>query len=261
MTATNVERRNVPHGKFLAAIAIAFALQVGLLFWASDRTTVIPAKPNPRPAYRLGDSRAPELIALEDPTLFVLPHVSGFSGDAWMKMPKLSFQSKPWSSTEPLRWLANPTGLGKTLNEYIQSHPHASFPIAMMPEAAVTFPTIAPTPRLWPPSTLRIRGDLANRRFLNPPSLPFAVEAVTNSVVEVLIDPDGETFSAVLSARSGSTNNLDDLALRIARASRFESIEPIGPDRASRPAPEWMQGTMIFQWQPQPPTNSGLTIP
>lgn len=257
----NVAGRRRPSGKFLTAVGIVFLLQVGLLFWASDRTSVAPAKTVPGLAFKLGDARAPELIALEDPTLFVLPHIQGFSGEAWMKMRKLTFQPAAWSSKEPLRWLLNPRGLGDTLREYVQGHSIPLLPVAILPEPQLTYPTIAPTLRRWPPSSLRIEGELAKRLLLNPPQLPFAVEAVTNSVVEVLVDPEGSTFSAVITARSGSTNNLDDLALRIARASRFESIEPVGPDRASLPEPKLVQGTLIFQWQPQPPTNNAPVPP
>ncbi|MBC8094558.1 MAG: hypothetical protein H7Y43_01980 [Akkermansiaceae bacterium] len=262
MTLTNVARRRRPSGKFLTAIGFVFILQVALLLWSGGGTTIVQLKPVVKPAYQLGEARAPELAALEDPTLFVLPHEWGFSGDAWMKMPRLTFEPQPWSSTEPLRWLlTNPEELGETLNQYVEAHPAPAFPVTLMPEPALTYPRLAPTLRLWPSSTLRIEGGLAQRRFLNSPQLPFVTEALTNSVVEVLVDPHGETFTAVLVSRSGSTNNLDDLALKIAKASRFESIEPIGPDRASAPEPKLVQGTLIFEWQPQPPTNSRPVLP
>ncbi|HLP76139.1 MAG TPA: hypothetical protein VK327_04410, partial [Candidatus Paceibacterota bacterium] len=250
MTAMNVAERRGISGKFLTAVGIIFLVQVGLLFWASGRVLATKPKAVSQLAFTLGDSRAPELIALEDPTLFVLLHVQGFSGDAWMKIRKPTFQPESWSATAQLRWLLNPISPGESLRDHVQSLSNPPLPVAIMPEPRLTFPVVAPTPRLWPRSSLQIDGDVAKLRLLNPPQLPYAVEAVTNSVVEVLVAPEGSIFSAVLTARSGSTNNLDELALRIAKTTRFESFESVGPDRLSSPEPKLVPGTLIFEWQP-----------
>lgn len=261
MTAIHFEKRCPPRGKFWSAVGFVFVLQTALIFWASDRKWVAAKIPDRMPAFQLGEPRAPELAAVQDPTLFVLPHAQCFSGEAWMKTVPLDFQPTTWSETEPLRWLAVPEKFHDALTEYIEAHPAASFPIALMPEPTLTLPAITPTPLVWRPSLMRIEGEAAKRQLLNPPPLPLTQEAVTNTVIEVLVDSEGNTFSPLVVARSGSTNNLDELALRIARSSRFQSLEPVGPGRRENSESPLTPCILIFEWQPQPPTNNVSVLP
>src|SRR5262249_42895024 len=81
------------------AVALVFAAQVGLLFWLGNP----PATPRVRlpdpPVVHAIPSGSEELLALQDPTLFVLPHRDNFSGEAWLKIPAQQFAPTNW--TEP----------------------------------------------------------------------------------------------------------------------------------------------------------------
>lgn len=260
MTVSIAAKQRHPQGKFFLAVSAVFLVQVALILWSSDRSRIVPRTPAPAPVFKFENARAPELVALENPTLFVLPNHHGFSGEGWMKAPQLEFHPANW--TEPVRWLNVATDeLGTALADYIQAHPTIPFRNLAPPEPTLTYPVIAPTFTALRPSTLRIEGDLAARKLLNPPELPLIEGPVTNSVVQVLVDPLGNTFSALLLKPGSGSEKADEIALQTARDAQFKSIEPSGPDRANIPEPKLMMGTMIFEWQPLPPTNNSVTLP
>ena len=70
-------------------------------------------------------------------------------------------------------------------------------------------------------STLRLAGGLANRRLLNPPELRAwpASDLLTNSVVQVLVNADGNVMSLNLLAGSGSPK-ADQFALEVGQRRR-----------------------------------------
>jgi hypothetical protein len=262
MTDTSdANRRGFP-GKFLGAVTLVFTVQLALVFWLGNRSRVVPGKPATAPTFRLGDSRPRELAALEDPTLFVLPHREGFSGEAWMKMPSVEFESKDWSADEPLHWLATPQEeLGAEFTEFMGKTPTPPFENIVMVEPTLTFPQLPPAIESARPSMLRIAGDLARRRLLYCAPLPNNVAFLTNSVVQLLVDAPGNAFSAVLLGAGAGNDGANKEALRIAQTMRFESIEPTGPDRLAAPAPKLMLGTLTFEWQTLPATNGSATLP
>lgn len=260
MTASLAAKPPRPQAKFFLAIGIVFAVQVAVILWSSDRSQTLPRKPDPTPVFKFENARAPELVALENPTLFVLPNRQGFSGEGWMKAPRLEFRPPNW--TEPVRWLeVAADDLGATFTEYVEAHPTIPFRNITPPEPTLTFPVITPTLTELRPSILRIEGQLAQRPLLNAPELPLMEGPLTNTVVQVLVDPLGNTFSALLLKPGSGSEKADELALQIARNAQFKSIEPTGPDRASLPEPKLMLGTLIFEWQPLPPTNNSVTLP
>jgi hypothetical protein len=262
MTAAAVETRRSLRGKFWAAVALAFLVQVALLCWFSDRTPTEPRLPAVAPVFRLDSAAAGERRALEDPTLFVLPHQQSFSGAAWMKIPPLEFRSESWS--EDPRWLALPDEqLGAEFAGFMQTNFTDSFPNIVMLEPVLTFPELPPTEPISTPSRLRLEGALTRRRLLSIPALTnwAYADLLTNSVVQLLVDARGNTFSAVLLPPGCGFKEADSCALQIARTARFESIEPTGPDRATRPKPGLTLGTMIFEWQTLPATNSLAVAP
>jgi hypothetical protein len=238
------------------AVALVFLLQLALIVVIGNAPTVVKENPRLVPAYHMGDPRPADLVALEDPALFVLPHAKGFSGGTWMKAPPLEFQPRRWSESPRLLSLSR-ENLGEIFAKYLQVNAGAAFQTVTAPEPLLTFPVIAPSPRLALESNLRIEGELAQRRLLNPGPLPPVVEASTNSVVEVTVSPQGYVFSAVLSARSAGTN--DQLALHIARSKRFEPIDSVGPDRPTHSPAPMMQGTLIFEWRPSQRTNNTVS--
>ena len=79
----------------------------------------------------------------------------------------------------------------------MQTNTFVAFELEAKPAPELTAPAAleietAPAVR----STLRLTGDLANRRWLNPPELRSepAGDLLTNSVVQVLVDAAGNVF-------------------------------------------------------------------
>lgn len=270
MTATPVETRVPYPGKLITAVAVFLVAQLVLIFFLSGHRAGAPAKAPQAALVRLGDPRPPELAALEDPTLFVLPHQQGFSGEAWMKIPVQTFRFRNWSEQEPLHWLATPQDLGVAFARFMEHSPAVPLRSADFVEPTVTIPQLPPAPDIVSPSALRIAGDLATRRLIYCPPLktwPAAelltnnVSFLTNSVVQLLVDPHGETFSVTLLGQGSGYAEANKEALRIAKAMRFESIEPSGPGRATAPEPKLMLGTLTFEWQTLPGTNGATIVP
>ncbi|MCU0783976.1 MAG: energy transducer TonB [Verrucomicrobia bacterium] len=234
-------------------IVLVFAAHVGLIFALGDRKPVTPRPPAPSPTLRLA-AESDELLAFNDPTLFALPHRRSFSGLAWLRIPEVKFQPFRW--TEPPRLLALPVEkLGATFAQFMQTNLLAWFEFEIKPAPELTLPDVPEAgPMIAARSTLRIAGGLANRRLLNPPKLESwaASDLLTNSVVQVLVNADGNVISSTLLARSGSPK-ADQFSLDLARMARFEPLR--------NGAAKLSVGAMIFEWHTVPETNKPATNP
>jgi hypothetical protein len=199
-----------------------------------------------------------EFIALNDPTLFALPQANDFGAAIRTQTP--AFNPRPIYWTEPAGWppLA-PEPPDRTFGRLQQSN---APPVALLDfEPAPQFddPAVPALSALRQPSTLRLRGELAGRLLLAPPSLPAwpAADVIAPSKVQVLVDPAGGVVSAVLLPPDiGLESDLhddqaDQAALSLARAARFA------------PATRLTVGQMVFNWQtvPLPATNAPGTSP
>ena len=260
MMSDPVEPRGWTAGRWWAAIALVFAVQAALLVCLLDRAPAQPRKPAVAPAFRFSDSRMQEWVAVEDPTLFALPHRQGFSGEAWLNVPSFEFRPEDWS--EPERWLPlDVPNLGSRFASFAETNTAVPFPTIAVTEpetpAAEDF-SMAPPPT---PSRVRIEGDLARRRLLAPLQLPWWTNSdlLTNSVVQLVVDARGNGLSAVLLASgSGLTQaDADQKALELARTARFEAV------KAQNPAAGLSLGTLIFEWQTvlAPSTNTPPVTP
>ena len=244
--------------RWVFAIALVFAIQIGALFLLRDRRSL--------PVRRVVDTsmlglatEPPELQALNDPTLLALPHREGFSGEAWLKTKPMDFH--PADRSEPPRLLAVPgQELGAEFRKFVRSGPPVGFQTLVMPPPEENLPGLPPVAPLSTGSTLRVEGELRQRRLLSQFELPSMTNAdlVLASEVRVVVKPAGDVLSAVLLPKPGGLKEADELALQLARNARFDSIEPAGPGRQRSPMPESMLGTLIFQWHtlPLPPTNA-----
>jgi TonB family protein len=246
-----------------SAVAVVFALQVASIFWLEDRSPIAPRRPD-APVLRFSDNRMGELLALEDPTLFALPHRQGFSGEAWLNGPSLPFQPEDWS--EPARLLSlDVQDLGACLTNFVETDIPAPFPTVALLKPELTVPasfSIAPPAT---PSRLRLEGELANRRLLSSPQLPRWTNAdlLADSIVQLLVDAQGDPLSAVLLPPGSGLEDADRCALELARAARFEPLKPGGSTTRNRPSQGLSVGTMVFEWQtiPAPFTNTASTTP
>jgi hypothetical protein len=258
MNATSAGPRPWSRSRWFISILMVFAAQVGLLFALRSRTPMVP--PAPAPALSISVATEPaEILALNDPTLFLLPHREGFSGEAWRKTPRLEFQPADWSERPRLLpWTGQPPGGDFAIS--IRSNAVTAFQAFAIPDPGLE-PEYSPEDPLATNSTVRIEGALKERRLVAPFTLRSwpNKDLLTNSVVQVQVDARGDVFSAVLLAPPASPrSDADQLALNLVKKARFEPVQPVGPGRMKSSAPELTTGTIIFQWQslPLPPTNS-----
>ena len=262
LSASNRKALRLRPGLWLAVVLV-FAAQVAVVFWLGNPPTAAPAHAPGAPMIHLGGKDWQEVLALEDPTLFVLPHRNNFSGAVWVTNPPRPFEPKASSEPAHLRQLA-PESLGAAFTTFMETNPPPPFQTEMGLEFAdLTTPGAAPARPVPIPSSLRLEGDLARRRLLVPIQLPPEAnsDVLNNTEVQVFVDALGNVFSPVIVAGSGNAD-VDQLALtNFARNARFEPIKPAAPG-AVLPRPVTF-GKMIFQWQtvPPAPTNSPASAP
>jgi hypothetical protein len=258
MNATSAGPRPWSRSRWFISILLVFAGQIGLLLALRSRTPMVPPAPAPKLSISVA-TEPDEILALNDPTLFLLPHREGFSGEAWRKTPRLEFQPADWSERpRPLPWTGQPPGEDFAIS--IRSNAVTGFQPFAIPEPGPE-PEYSPDEPMATNSTVRIEGALKERRLLTRFTLRSwpNKDLLTNSVVQVQVDARGDVFSAVLLAPpSDQRSAADRLALELAKRARFEPVQPVGPGRMKSSAPELMTGTIIFEWHslPLPPTNS-----
>jgi hypothetical protein len=252
MTSAVVEPGAWSAGRWWTSIAFVFVLQVVLLVLLEDRSPPVPRKAATAPAFRLSGPRSAGWLEIEDPTLFALPHRQGFSGQAWLQIPPLQFPTD--GGPEPMRYLLLQTPeLGARFRTFVETNPVPAFPVIAMLEAELTLPPQLTLTPVSTPSRLRLQGDLARRQLLSKPALspwPHS-DLLTNSVVQLLVDAQGNTFSAVLLPPGSGSTNADQRALQFARTARFKP-EPAPPGRNQDPLAGLTIGTMVFEWQTVP---------
>src|SRR5208283_239073 len=202
------------------------------------------------PTFHLADN-AGELVALNDPTLFALPHQRDFASTIRVPAPVLKQPSFRWVETNG--WLSlSGEKLAAVFNEFMQTNRFAGFELQLRPALELSAPVSPIEPMLAQTSTLRIEGDIAQRPWLNPvdvPSLSYN-DVIAPSKVQVLVDAAGKVVSAVLLPSDNPLeaashyDAADQRALELARTARFA------------PGPRLTVGRLIFNWHTLPVTNT-----
>ena len=236
--------------RWLTLIALIFAAHVLLLFAFGGRKQIIPRAVTNVPKFNLADNSS-EWLALNDPTLFALPHQKDFASAIWLPAHVLEPPSFRW--TEPPRWLPLPADkLGLAFNQFMQTNRFAGLELQLKSPAKLSAPALPVESALAQTSTLQIQDGLAQRRLLDPINLqswPYA-NVIAPSKVQVLVDVAGDVVSTVLlPPDSGFTatdqyDQADQRALELARAARFA------------PSSRLTVGRMIFNWHTVPPPQS-----
>jgi len=236
--------------RWLMVIAFVFAAHVAMVFLFGEKKPVVPRAVTNVPTLRLANE-ADELLALNDPTLFALPHQRDFASAAWLKLPAVKPPSFRW--TEPPRWLPlSADDLGATFGRLMQTNHFASYPLDFRPALTLSTPVLPMEPMLPQNSTLSVEGELAHRQLpaqINLTNWPVA-DVIAPSVVQVLVDAAGNVISTVLlPPGSGFTatdqyNDADQRALTIARTLRFTS------------SPGLTIGRIVFNWHTVPPETT-----
>jgi hypothetical protein len=256
MTAESVEPRGWQSHRWWWLVLVVFSLQLGLIFWLGESAPPRRAAPRFAPRLLLAGNSTNVLLALNDPTLFALPHKEGFSGPAWLTS---KYSSRvPSGAPQDALYLALPARqLGADFSHFIETNAFNSLQSPAMPESELELPRYEETELTSKPSTLVIEGGLAARRLITPIELPawHSAELLTNSIVQLSVDGQGWPRSMVLLTKSGCTP-ADDEALRRARSIRFDPLPGItGPERVDAfRTLTW--GQLVFQWQTLAPTNA-----
>jgi len=258
MTPALFELRPWSPGRRWGVVALIFGAQLVLIFWLGETTPIRPRAPAPALTFTLAESAPAALLALNDPTLFALPHRQSLEGRASLGNSPPEFPSFQWP--EPTNSLGLAVDrVGATFNQFIETNAFDSLRLPAGPEP--DFPLPAPSSELTTAaqSALRLEGDLARRRLVTP--LPLrswpSPEILGDSVVRIAVDAEGTPVSPTLLSSSGA-GDADQEALKLARAARFEPLrlDPADTDRDSAADLSW--GRMIFRWHTiaQPRTNA-----
>jgi len=249
---------------WIYAVAAAFALQVGLLYFLGQRSqpSLLP-RPFGAAIHLAADAWSEEQLAkwplLRDPTLFALPHARGFSGSAWLTVAPPPDRLMEWS--EPSPWLGlDLDELGATFSKFVSTNLTPPLLIADKPTPRLTgLDPIVPNVPMAAQTKLRLEGELAQRRLLTPLTPPSWAHpnVLSNTVVQMLVDAEGHTVSTTLLMASGLPD-ADQLALTNAAGARFNPLRRPqgGPDVAGR----LMWGKLVFQWHVVPPQATNATI-
>jgi hypothetical protein len=240
-----------PLRQWLASIVFILAAQLGLLFWLSEQKVMGSRQAQARTEVQVVplealDATGRELLDLQDPTLRALVSARGFSGRAWMTMQRFDYDivHRPL----PPRWLEpSHTEWTGDFDEFVQTNlVFETFLSEKLPPllAQVRLPSLLVTPA----TLLRVEGELASRPLLEgqrPVDHPEPL--LSNSVVRVLVNPEGMTLSATLLSGSSSPA-ADQEALRFARSARFAPSNELSHGSNDSSQSGFTLGNLIFQW-------------
>lgn len=244
--------------RWMVCVTLAFAAHIGLIFAFGNRQPVLPRAVENAPTLQLSTRRS-ELQTLGDPTLFALPHPRGFAAGSWLKLPMVAFAPFRWTEPPQLLLLPPLANLGTALLQYSQTNTIPRLELEVLAPPGLSRPETAAQPTaLKQGSTVRVNGGLANRRWLNAPAILRswpAADLLTNSIVQVLTDAEGQILSAALMPPGSGSKAADLKALELARSARFAP--------ASRDGGRLTVGTLIFEWHtvPMPETNAPAAKP
>jgi TonB family protein len=264
MTEAIIEPRSWASRRWLLAVALMLAVQVGFVFWLGERHRPPPRPPATAPPLRLATEAGAELLALHDPTLFALPHRQGFAGSLWLTVPPRELPAFEWNE-DPLLLNQSVDQLGIAFRDFAATNRLETVPPEARPEPELTLPATVTVASVSTPSRLRLEGGLEHRRLRTPlelPSWPHS-DLLTNSIVQLVLDADGRPESFTLLSSSG-LKAADEKALELARTARFVPLRNHSPSSSgTAPTPAgW--GRMVFEWQtasqPQA-TNAPATGP
>jgi hypothetical protein len=252
------EFQNPPPGNqwkwktMLLLILLAILAHVALIGFFGTRSQITPRVVSRVPRLQLAADRDP-LIALGDPTLFVLPNPRDFASAIWLRIPAVKTPHFSWSEPPPPRWLSldkeNPAA---TFEQLLPASPHPSMPSEVKPPPPMNLLPAAIGASLPSHSSLTILGPLAGRGLttsLALPSLPYD-DVIPPSRIQVLVDQSGRIVSAILLPSTESTEAIqrcdaaDQRALGIAKQLRFN------PDRRLD------LGEILFNWRTVPAHSS-----
>ena len=233
--------------RWLCWLTVVFGLHIGLFLGLGNHKPIAtrPVKNAVTLQPVLGRSEA---LELQDPTVFAGPHIRGFAASTWLQLPNIPFPTFRWSDPPRLLALAAEQLGTLSLNQG-QTHGKAARAVEVAPTPGATILPPLPPPPAPNNSSLRLVGNLADRKLESiPAALPLqrAADSLTNTLVQVTVDEAGRVFSPVLLPPGSGSKEADQLALKTAVGMKFA---PLGK------TPRLTVATLIFEWQMEAPTN------
>jgi TonB family protein len=249
MTAPPREPVRWTRRRWLITTGVLLVAHLGAISYFGERPHLLPRASRSRTALHLAVDpwsvkQIADLPTIDDPSLFALPSLHGFSGKAWLTFPRFEYPVRSW--TEPPAYLAlDADALGQSFAGTGGSNVIPVTTLAGKPAELLKIQISVPPLPVASASEFRIEGAAANRRLLEAMELPSwpSSDLLTNTVVQVLVDGEGNCVSAMLLASSGS-KGADQFAVGRASAARFEPITQAGgaPGNATF-------GRMVFRWR------------
>lgn len=243
--------------RWLTTVALVFAAQVAVIFALGERHVPAPRAVGDVPRLTLAAGSS-ELLALDDPTLFVLPQPGDFAFAGQGRTNAAPRQFLHWTEP-PLPPLLAAGNLGAIFAQFMRTNAFAAPANSLKLRPRLSEPPLPALPVLAGNSSLRIEGELAGRKLLTAVDLtnwPYA-DVIEPSRVLVLVNAAGQVVSAVLLPPASPIETAshyhpaDASALALARHLRFA------------PAPGLAVGRLIFEWRTvlPPTTNAPAILP
>lgn len=228
--------------KWFTLLLLAIGAHVALVFLLGTNKTPAPRTAANAPQFYLISGNA-EIVALTDPTLFVVPHgAADFIPARWGTAPDVAGPSFSW--TEPVPFLSPaPENLGASFSAFMETNQFTNLKLDFKPAPRFATPAVMVESALPKQSTMQFSGELA-RRLLVHPALPVlgCNDVLNPDRVQMLVDEAGIVLSVVL-LDSSDNEEADRRALEAARATRF------------KPAAGVTFGEMTVNWHTVP-TNA-----
>jgi len=238
-------------------VVLVFIVQLALIFWLGETAPKRPRTPAPGLTLRVAGDVSAGLLALRDPTLFVLPRPRGVARPTELGVPRPEAHSVEWPelTNYPPPALDQP---GAAFTRFVASNVFDAVRAPALPPPRLTLPTPPVRPPQPAQSAARLEGDLAQRRLITPLHLPSQTNRniLKPSVVRLLVGADGVPRSVTLLSDSGSLE-ADRLALDQAREARFSPRNDGPAGSILDPTANVSRGQMVFLWHtvPPPPAN------
>jgi hypothetical protein len=233
-------------------IVFVFAAQISGLYLLGERHSMAALGQNEKLDFQfvtteMSGKEIFDSMLAGDPTLFVLPGLKDFSGEAWLKNKSADYAPPIWDEPPNLLPL-DVESLGKAFVAHVRSNQSAGIQIAeqVFPKSERTGPPI----RIEKLSSFRLEGDLVKRELTVHPKIPAMshTEPVAETVVQIAVNGAGEVVATrLLSPRNGEPGSLPlatEKALEISRSLRFRPVS------RGTPALDW--GKISFRWQTLP---------
>jgi len=234
--------RGWPAKRIVVLTVIVLAVQAALVIILDEKKAPPVRLAINAPHFQLANE-ASGLIALDDPTLFALPHTNNFGADVWLGKPDVTPPS--FAYTAPPRELPLDAGrLAMSWRTFPDTNDTATALPVFKPEPDLAEPEPIVAAKLNGMTTMQIHGELAGRRLVAQPILPSLTNSdwVDHTHVQAVVNAAGDVISAVAIPASSlvsvpvdtsGNQQAEALALKLRFAASTSAV---------------MFGQIIFNW-------------